>query len=104
MLDYGQVGHFFLTPNLMLGVNFRFGSRFCFLFGGLRLILLAYLCFDFGIGTSHLLFLALVADLPRVKHTALVGIFDNIRVFLAGNELFKGHHGSIVEHGSLYLK
>lgn len=103
MLQDGQVCHLLLAPDLMFGVYFRLGSRLWLFLYTLWLVFLTDLGLDLGIGTSYFLLFALAADLTRAKHTALIGVFDDIRVFLACYELLQGHHGSIVEHASNYI-
>jgi hypothetical protein len=71
---------------------------------GLRLVLLADLGLDLGIGACHFLLLALLADFSRIEHAALVGVLDDIGVLLARDQLLQRHHRSVVEHHYYYFK
>lgn len=92
MLDDWKIGHLLLAPDLVLGLNLGLGFN-CglFWFLGLRLVLFTDLCLDFGIGPRHLLLLTFRANGSRVQHAAFVRIFDDIRIFLASDEILECH-------------
>lgn len=95
---YREVSYLLFTPDLMFWVHFwlccgcgRFLGFFLFVF---RLEFFANFSLNFRVRFSNLFFVLIASDLPRVEHTALIGILNNLRIFLfSSDEFFECHHG-----------
>lgn len=93
-----DISYLLLTPYFVFWIYllFRWFSLSLFLRFGLELV--AYFCLYFGIGFCNFFFVFVLGDGGGIEYAAFVCIFDDIRVFLSGDEFLEGHHGAVVEH------
>ena len=69
------------------------------------LVLFAHLSLYFGKRLGYLCFLAVTADVSRVKHTAFVVVLDNLVLeLLSSDHLFEGLELRIFEHLNELIK